>query len=1583
MSQAETVRTEARRSGKRERMSLGSRLTDYLSAILGIALIVAVATVPMAAREQALFATGTAIVFLIVNRLPGRGVTMFLIALSLAVSLRYIFWRITETLDFASPVELLLGTGLALAEVYAIIVLVLGYVQCIWPLSRKPMPLPDDPDTWPTVDVYVPTYNEPMTIVRATVLAAMAIDWPRDKMRVFILDDGRREEFRQFAEACGCGYITRKSNAHAKAGNLNHAMTVTDGEFICVFDCDHIPTRAFLQMTVGWLVAEKNLAMVQTPHHFYSPDPFQRNLAAGTRVPAEGNMFYGLIQDGNDYWNACFFCGSCAVIRRTALEEINGFAVETVTEDAHTMLKLHRRGWDSAYLRLPLAAGLATERLMLHIGQRIRWARGMIQILRIDNPLFGPGLSFGQRICYLQAMGHFLFAIPRLVFLTSPLAYLLLGQNIIAASPLAITAYALPHIFHSVATNSRVQQQWRHSFWSEIYETVLALFLVRVTLVTLASPRRGKFNVTAKGGLLENGFFDLSAVYPNLILAFLLIAGVVRGVLSLFLVYGERSATQAQILASQVAAQTNPAAQQAFETASSLFQTQTLTLQALLLNSIWASFSMLTVLAALSVGRETRQIRSRARILTTVPITVVLPDGRGIAGQTRDLSQGGGSLTVDRPEGFSDNSALEIEFDAGEGPILVPARSVRWEGSALQVRWEPQTIEEEARVVQAVFGRADTWTDWANYPKDRPLASLYRVLVSIRGLFRPPDRAPRRVPGQGGTGGDQAVPGSPAPAAAESGGGRALAGSIAAGIVFLLLCALPAQAQQRAPGTTIRPLPQSPLSAPGVPAIPVPSSGLAVRALPAGLGGTDQQAPPPPLPSAAGVPSAPQAPLLNGLTDTNRPGTRQVVYNLTQLGAQGPLSLTGTSEWGGVKFGVRADEVVTAGQLSLIGATSPSLIPEVSNVTVTLNEQYVGTIPVNREQPNYQLEMPVSPVFFQDNNLLNFHFAGRITMECNDPLNPLIWAKVYDRSTLTLTLERLPPQRDLARLPMPFFDSHEKQLLSLPVILPANPSNDVLRASAITASWFGQLASFRGASFPVTNEPPAQGNAVMVLLAADARGLNYLPPINGATLAVIANPNDSLSSILVIAGRTGDEVAAAATALTLGSRALGNDVAVVQAPEVAPRRPYDAPAWIPTDRPVKLGELVDATELQSYGYEGSIHIPFRTAPDFYTWRDRPFPVDLRYRGPPGPIIDVSVSRLDSFINGNFLGTFSLGDSEHRDSWLSRLIGLGSSSSEARVDVPSYYVYGLNDLQFYFDAKPLRRGDCAAVPSDLRMSVDPDSTIDLSRGYRFSTMPNIAYFVSSGFPFTRMADLSETAVILPDRPTTVEIGAFLNLMGRIGGLTGFPVVRIAVARPSEAASVADRDILIIGALPRLQSAGNLFRTAPLRVDGNRLAVAQTSALESVRRIFGDRTDVDREVVATTLSAGLTEGTAVLMGGESPLKSGRSMVAIVASAPQGLDAVLTTLRATNPQTVEKVKKIQGDLAFFTGGDVTSYRVGPTYTVGVLPFWLWPSWYLRDQPLGVAALMLVGCVLCGVALYWAVRRKASGRLSQSTLH
>ena len=184
--------------------------------------------------------------------LPGRYVTQVLIVLSVLASTRYLYWRLTETISFDTWLSGLFGSGLFLAELYAWIVLIFGYFQTAWPLERKPVPMGPDTSTWPTVDVLIPTYNEPLKVVRTTVFAAMAMDWPRDKLRVYILDDGKREDFRQFAEEVVVGYLTRSVKKHAKAGNLNAALKHVKGEYVAIFDCDHVPTRTFLQVSMGW-----------------------------------------------------------------------------------------------------------------------------------------------------------------------------------------------------------------------------------------------------------------------------------------------------------------------------------------------------------------------------------------------------------------------------------------------------------------------------------------------------------------------------------------------------------------------------------------------------------------------------------------------------------------------------------------------------------------------------------------------------------------------------------------------------------------------------------------------------------------------------------------------------------------------------------------------------------------------------------------------------------------------------------------------------------------------------------------------------------------------------------------------------------------------------------------------------------------------------------------------------------------------------------------------------------------------------------------------------------------------------------
>src|SRR6266567_6221721 len=518
--------------------NLVTKLLRMIFLLLAVVVFYFLAVLPLTWPQQAVCGLLTLLMSLAVARSSDSYlVTLTLMIMSMFCTFRYGYWRISGTVMFFrdpanhwGALDAFFILSLIFAEVYAFFILFLGYFQTIWPLRRAPVALPDDEREWPHVDVLIPTYNEPLDVVRYTALGALNIDWPADKLHVYILDDGRRKEFERFAFEAGIGYKIRPDNKHAKAGNINRALARLDSPFVAIFDCDHVPTRSFLQMTMGWFLRDKKLAMLQTPHHFYSPDPFERNLDQFRKIPNEGELFYGVVQDGNDFWNATFFCGSCAVLRRSALDQIGGIAVETVTEDAHTSLRMQMNGWNTAYINIPQAAGLATERLSGHVRQRIRWARGMIQVMRTDNPLFAPGLKLAQRLCYFNAMAHFLYALPRLIFLTAPLIYLILGRVNMPGYWAAILAYAFPHLVLSNMTNSRIQGQHRHSFWNEIYETVLAPYILLPTLLALVNPKFGSFDVTTKGGVVDRRFFDTRIAQPFLFMLGLNVFGMLMAI---------------------------------------------------------------------------------------------------------------------------------------------------------------------------------------------------------------------------------------------------------------------------------------------------------------------------------------------------------------------------------------------------------------------------------------------------------------------------------------------------------------------------------------------------------------------------------------------------------------------------------------------------------------------------------------------------------------------------------------------------------------------------------------------------------------------------------------------------------------------------------------------------------------------------------------------------------------------------------------------------------------------------------------------------------------------------------------------
>ncbi|HEX3881728.1 MAG TPA: UDP-forming cellulose synthase catalytic subunit [Stellaceae bacterium] len=1496
---------------------------------------------PLDLVSQALFAALTIIAMLIIKGHPSRGVTLMLITLSMVLSTRYVWWRLTDTMQFASVLEACLGIGLIMAELYAWLVLVLGYIQTAWPLRRPPVGLPEDVGEWPTVDLFIPTYNEPLSVVQSTVYGALSIDYPLDKLQIYILDDGRRDEFREFAEAVGVGYITRDDNLHAKAGNLNHALLETNGELLALFDSDHVPTRAFLQLTVGWFLRDERLALVQTPHHFYSPDPFERNLRGAATVPNEGQLFYGLVQDGNDLWNAAFFCGSCALIRRVAAEEIGGFAIETVTEDAHTALKLHRAGWNSAYLRLPLAAGLATERLAIHVGQRMRWARGMTQIFRVDNPLLGRGLSPGQRICYLNAMLHFFFGLPRFVFLTAPLCYLIFQLNIIAASGLMVVVYAAPHLIHSTVTNSRLQSRYRHSFWGEIYESVLALYVLKPTLATLINPKRGRFNVTEKGGLLPRDYFDYKIVRPHLIIAVLLVAALLIGITRWLL---------------------NDLADS----------------EVLVLNVAWAVFNLLTVGAAIAAGRETRQLRGSVRLGLTVPGVIHLPNGATVVTQSRNLSTTGGMFAAPRPDSVGAGEMIQIELAIGDRSTVLPARVVGWDGDTLRVAFDELTLRQQRDLVRIVLCRADAWLDWEEHPIDRPLRSAREILISIGGLF-----VPRRTrPGMAG-----GPPMQTAPEPTDRSRTRERINSFVLigaglGLGLLALCGTALAQSSSAPA------PRPPAGIGGAPSMGVPQSSAGPLTGGAAPPAQGSQVPiPAPAQTNAASQMAPQSltppnqPGLpgpaggNAATGTNTPhgSTRQEVLTLRDLGANAPIRLIGVQGEGSLPFSVRRDEVVTGGKVDLSFAYSPALIPELSHLTVLLNGEVLGSLPLPKDtNSGATATLPVNPVLFQEDNRVLFRFIGHYTLGCEDPLHSSLWLVLSNTSKLTMQLEKLPLANDLSLLPTPFYDPKDMQALTLPFVFAGKPSNATLQAAGTVASWFGALASYKGASFPTYLDSIPNSNAVVFATSSEKPAGVDIPALNGPSISVIANPNNPETKLLLVMGRTPEELKSAAETLALGSAALTGQTQVVGAPTVPQRKLYDAPRWVAIDRPVRFGELVQPTDLQGNGLvPGLLTLNFRTAPDIFVWGNAGVPLDIRYRYPAGTWLNFPESRLDVSINNSYLRSLPL-TQEGMVRQVKDIISPDFVMNDQTVRVPPYYVFGQNQLQFYYDLRPVKRGECQDVlPTNIQESIDPDSTIDLSQTERFTSLPNLAFFVNSGYPFTRMADLGSTAVVMPDQVEAPDIQAFLTLMGMMGDSTGFPVMRSTVVSPSQVNDVSDKDLLVLGSIPHQPLIAKWAENSRLRVDGGRLRVGVSSPIDRVYTVLDPNAEEERQRVDQLLvSQG--ENLAAMIGMESPLRGGHSVVMITGSTPEKEMTIVNTFRNRDLSSL-----VQGDLMVATGGKVTSFRVGAEYTVGNLPVVTKVRWWLGNSPLVLILFTLIGVLIIALVAYALLSRLAARRL------
>ena len=404
---------------------------------------------------------------------------------------------------------LIFSLAVYFAEVHGFFSLFLFFHQT-WHLRGRRVV---EPEKNLTVDVFITTYNEDVELLRQTVRAAVAIRYPHG---TYILDDGRRPAVRALAEELGCHYVTRPDNKHAKAGNWNNAFKQTKADFIATFDADHVPRPEFLDRTLGFF-RDTKVAIVQVPQQYHNLDSVQHRVSWKTRrMYGEQDAFFNLVMPGKDNWNAAFFCGTGAVLRREALEPRGGILTDTITEDLHTSIELHAAGWKSVYLNEVLVTGLAPQDLKSFAQQRLRWAEGNLKAGVFSNPVTLTGLSLRQRISYIASLYHWTIGAPKLIYYLAPAWMLFTRTFPVANFDRTFVGIYLVFLTSLILSYHIVSRGKGRLLMDELFNMVSFFTLLQaMKRVAFGRGKPSKFVVTSKRG---SGARDFAPVLPHLAL---------------------------------------------------------------------------------------------------------------------------------------------------------------------------------------------------------------------------------------------------------------------------------------------------------------------------------------------------------------------------------------------------------------------------------------------------------------------------------------------------------------------------------------------------------------------------------------------------------------------------------------------------------------------------------------------------------------------------------------------------------------------------------------------------------------------------------------------------------------------------------------------------------------------------------------------------------------------------------------------------------------------------------------------------------------------------------------------------------
>ncbi|MBO8416733.1 MAG: cellulose biosynthesis cyclic di-GMP-binding regulatory protein BcsB [Proteobacteria bacterium] len=675
------------------------------------------------------------------------------------------------------------------------------------------------------------------------------------------------------------------------------------------------------------------------------------------------------------------------------------------------------------------------------------------------------------------------------------------------------------------------------------------------------------------------------------------------------------------------------------------------------------------------------------------------------------------------------------------------------------------------------------------------------------------------------------------------------------------------------------------------------------------------------------------------------------------------------------QFAMRADEILTRAEAMLTYTPSPALIPLRSQLNVYLNGQLQQSLPITEEELGQQVQKTVSfnALQLKDQNRLTLEFIGHYTDICEDPANSTLWLTLDSSSTLALNAQKIRLSNELAFFPAPFVDTNLSASTELPLVFGAQPTYAELTAAAVLSSYFGALTDWRGINFPVfIGRTPVESHCIV--FAVNGRRPDFLaglPDFEQPTIMLRSLPHSAFAKMLILGGRDEAQLMQAVQGLILGSALLSGDTAVVdKVDELSARRPYDAPNFVDTSRPVTFGSLME--------YEGQlttrgiapypINLRLRLPPDLFIFNQDEVIFKLNYRYTrPDP---QTMSQLRFLINGTLVDSFALNPDNNNGSVVRQLPLLSSMFElfDHNLKIPALSLQSDNTLRFDFNYGLTYVGgsteNCRLNnPLVHQAEIEPSSSIDLTGFYHYTRMPNLRLFVRSAYPYCVMADLSESVVLLESNAEPAVLSILFNLMGRFGAQIGYPALKLTIDSPEQAAKYADKDLIVIN---DSSFADKLEALPGLIARHQRLLTTPSDLQAGTARSLKERQGSMQTALESAGSA------AMLLGFQSPFNEERSVTALLCEGRSGCE--LLNQKLADPGSLQEAA---GSAVVIRENSVKSFDVGDSYFVGDLPLHQ-KIWYaLSSHSLLLVFCTLLCALLLASALYYLLRGIARKRL------